>query len=80
MCLCHPRQLIFVGDSFSQNVWVLHSTGLYIIREIKSTISVVQKFSGIASMYFTPDTHELYVLDRYAKRVLVCRAVLPRKV
>jgi hypothetical protein len=63
--VCGP-QLIFVGDSFHQNVWVLHSTGLYIIRSIVSAVSVVNRFSAIASLCFTPDSKELYILDRFA--------------
>lgn len=53
--------MIFVGDSATQVVWVLHSTGLYVIREIRSCISVVNKFSNVSSLCFTPDTRELYV-------------------
>lgn len=58
------NHLLFVGDSATQTVYVMHSTGLYIVRRLPSLVSVVNKFSGLASLVFTPDTNQLYVLDR----------------
>ncbi len=62
--LCAPLQVMYLGDSGHQKVWVLHATGLYVLREILSCISVVRKFSSITSLFFAPDKEELYVLDR----------------
>ena len=65
------HQLLFVGDTAYQKVWVMHCTGFYVVREITSTVSAINQFMGITGLCFAPDNNELYVLDRCALLLLV---------